>query len=339
MYYASSGDYARTLDGAAMVPTQILDNNDTLVLARNWMTGASGPPVCFDDKMIVREREDVVCYGYTGEDGKAYEADVVARTLLSTQLPPAVPADDPVPIELPYEPSQYPALTFGVGQVYPEVMLGSLTFASHPIPLERAADLKALIDGDQRGETWLQLFKDYGMGASRTIGGVNFSARSIEYLPIIGLGEIRTAGAYTWKKVAVREQQFGAYYYLDKFHEGQANTVCIYGFTLAFDRDITMRLTLGRDHGVTAWIDGIPIRDGQRFHAQYGRHQLLVMTEVRSEDELKETLRPVLWDARTPEYEKRHRQERLDAMRPWLERAAEHVRDAVLKEQITKVLM
>ena len=338
LYIASAGDGGQLK--AAMNPLQLVKGGHPLVLARNWIKGTSGAPVCYNDKMIARLRDEIVCFGHTGDEGEQYEAEAVARTLLSTQLPPPVPANDPTPIELPYEPRQYPAGGFGAARVYPDVPLGAFALASHPIPVENAAKIKALLAGKDREKTLLGLFGgNANAAANKKVGDVALSTRAIEFMPIIGIGEVRTAGAYSWKKVAVYDQQYGTYYYLHKFHEDKPNTICLYGFNLAIDRDVTMRLTLGRERGITAWIDGIEIKDGQRFHAQYGRHKLLIMTEVRGEDELQDTFRPVLWDARTPEYEKQYRKQRLDAMRPWLQRAAGHINNPELKAKVSAALM
>jgi hypothetical protein len=59
--------------------------------------------------------------------------------------------------------------------------------------------------------------------------------------------------------------------------------VVFWGSRLGFDREMTLRLTLGRDRGTRAWTDGKPIRDGQRVHGTYGRHTMILVTEVRDD--------------------------------------------------------
>jgi hypothetical protein len=70
-----------------------------MILAKNEVEETwTAPPVFEGDRIYIRTDPSLICVGYTGDDGRAYEADVNARYLLP-ELEVLTPQDTP-PVEI-----------------------------------------------------------------------------------------------------------------------------------------------------------------------------------------------------------------------------------------------
>jgi len=319
----------------------VLASNPPMMLARNWMVGASSAPVAEDDCLYVRAAREVICFGYTGDAGRKYEADEVGRTLIP-QIPPAPPANDLAVVELNDEP------TLGwanpLGDVNRVGGLGSARIrvgvpvakwkVSEPLPPSEVAWV------DEFYKKVVETGK-YPYGYAGTMksadGKKTMTERTIELESRVTSGGGGRPG-YDWEKVASTNQRYGLFFDLGKFHSSKPGTICYWATELVFDREMTLRLSLGRNRNIKVWIDGREVKDGQRVHGVFGSHRMIMRTEVGNVDELKDTIRPVFTLASSPEYEIKHRKTRIAAARPWIEMVAAEAGDADVKKWAVGVL-
>jgi hypothetical protein len=138
------------------------------------------------------------------------------------------------------------------------------------------------------------------------------------------------AGRIARERILDPFEQYGIRYRLKNVHQGLAGTVCFWHGPLDFDRDTTLRLDFGRKRNMRAWIDGIEIKDGQRVRGPLGRHRILIRTDVTTEDELDDTIRPVFRYAPSREYEQGQRQKILATLVPFLKDRITYIKDPEL---------
>lgn len=319
----------------------VLASDPPMMLVRNWMVGAASPPVAEDDRLYVRAAREVICFSYTGKNGRTYEADEVGRTLMP-QIPPAPPEKDLGVVELGRDRigQWHNALggfdrMGGLGSVRVRVGVPVATWkVSEPLPPSEVA--------------WVDEFYKkvvekggYPYGYAGTMKSVDgkktMKERVIELENRVTSGGAGRPG-YDWEKVVSTDQRYGLFFNLGKFHCEKPGTVCFWATELFFDREMTLRLTLGRSRNTRVWIDGKEVKDGQRVHGVFGSHRMVMRTEVANAEELKDAIRPVFTLAPSREYEIKQRKVRIAAAKPWLQIVSAGAGDAEVRNWAAGVL-
>jgi len=93
--YMVFGDHIFAIGNKPPMWAAVLTNDrDPLVLARNVIERTFGGPVFEGERMYIRGYRSAACVGYTGDDGRRYEARITAKTLLdeiAAEPPPCGP--------------------------------------------------------------------------------------------------------------------------------------------------------------------------------------------------------------------------------------------------------
>jgi outer membrane protein assembly factor BamB len=321
LYVASTTD-GGALPGA-MIAVQCAPERDPIVLARNWMpgSGVSSHPVCEGDRMYARTQKEVLCIGYTGEDGRRYEAEVLAKTVLAHKLPPAVPENDPAPIQIPAKvPNRSVANEHMAWRMQPGGMVGCF-LVTEPMPTAGSSWLTELFCGKARPKAGERFHAE--MANSEFVQGENrVKVRGVMLGAVLAEGYGNAGGG-----LVTEAQAFGLKYDMGLVHCGQPGTLCMWRANLGFDRTSTWRFTSGRGTGVRAWLDGVEIKDGQRVRVPMGFYDFIVTTEAKGDEDLKGAFKPVFWPAETPEAEQAARKSLVGALRPLLEKVPKDVKD------------
>jgi hypothetical protein len=333
VYVATTKETDWAPNGSMM---SILAGKPPVILARNWMEGLSSQPVCEGERMYCRASAEIMCLGYTGDSGKQYEAEEVVRTLMS-QIPPTLSQNDMEPVQLP-DRSRAVSSEHGMfRRQAPEIVRTGLPVHSwkitDPLPPEEAGWVQEFLlrlTTEPAKHGWL-----YGQRGIVKEGKARVPEEGLDHKT---LQVVITGVGGKPSRVLNDEEQYGIRYRLKRVHKGKAGTVCFWHAAIGFDREMTVRLNLGRTRNIQAWIDGMEVKDGQRVHGAFGKHHLLLRTEVAGEAELGDTVRPVLSYAPSREYEETHRKRLLDAVGPLLEEKAKHVNDPQLKEWVAAAL-
>ena len=312
----------------------VLASDPPMMLARNWMVGAASPPVAEGDRLYVRAAREVICFAYTGKEGREYEANEVGRTLMP-QIPLAPPEKDLDVIELKVSaPSKWHVALGGFDRL--GGLGASRIRAGVPIAMWKVSQPLPFAEAGWVEEFYKKVVEkgSYPYGYSGTMrsadGKKTMTERAIELESRVTSGGGGRPG-YDWEKVVSTDQRYGLFFNLGKFHGGKAGTVCYWATELVFDREMTLRLRFGRSRNMRVWIDGREVKDGQRVHGTFGSHRMIMRTEVANEQELTDTIRPVFTLAPSREYEIKHRNRRIATARKWLETVAAEAGDADVK--------
>jgi len=265
------------------------------VIARNRMERMIGAPTFKDDKIYLRTFNSFMCLGYTGEEGKRYEAEVNARTVLAAIMAVKPDVSDPI------VPKPTKSKWFGgLHPLRPDRIIGGWTYAG-PFPKDlrnKARDAIGIPSFKCRlGE------KPKG---SVTVNGTKFPVAKKE-------DKNRFHGA--WKDVAWRYRPYINVTATVKEHQNAVSywytQISSYGGVLRFEMDAP---------GVTVWINGTEIKYGQRVRLA-GGHFAMVMEVAIDEvpaDGVK--ISPIFRDSSDPKAELAARLEHLKLHKPTLER-------------------
>jgi hypothetical protein len=134
------------------------------LVEKSW----TGPPVFEGDRIYVRTDPAVVCLGYTGDEGRAYEADVNARYMLG-DLEAQPPADTPAVDIAPSSPDVAPRSTPFAGFIsYPIEVFGYFSIARAD---EVLAALGGLATVPERGKAETNTWEVAGETITRQFHG------------------------------------------------------------------------------------------------------------------------------------------------------------------------
>lgn len=129
---------------------------DGLLLGKSLVEKAwTAPPVFDGDKIYIRTDPSIVCIGHTGNEGRAYEADVNARHMLG-DLETQPPADTP-PIDIAPSGTAAPnhASPYATFLSFPMEVYGYFSLANADAVLTKIGGLAALPDRTKPGSnTW-----------------------------------------------------------------------------------------------------------------------------------------------------------------------------------------
>jgi hypothetical protein len=271
---------------------------EPLLLARNTFSGITMSPIFDGERMYARMHHSVICIGPTGEAGRRYEVETVARTILSG-MQIAVP-DDSKPVEPPafgVLPPGFEVVPLEVNAFAP-VMVQWNVLA--PIaPAEEAGLVKTL---------------DFGKGLALPRGGaIEGVTQKIRDLLTSNL-----AGGFPSRVLADR-CPFGAQIDLSRAHAGQAGSIGLWSTIHYNDRPRTVRIQF--DSSATEFfIGGTKIANNQRVRLARGDYVFSMRTRL-PEGPGPHWIAPRLWPSDDVATEQARRTAQQDAARPYLERA------------------
>ena len=236
----------------------LLPGPDGLLLARNRIELLTGGP-CFDgDRIYIRSQDSLMCLGYTGRPGRAYEADAVARELLS-QLFPALPAADP-PLEVNALSGPEPQKGGGWPSLWAKAMPDLTYFVGAFDPGQADAVRAELVRSDFSGIT-----------------GNNESGYT---MPLAGKTRTLTR-CHQYNK---RTWQQGGKLNVAAVNGGKARTVNYYVTVVHNDPARTMRLAVD-GLGLRLWLGGREVRHNQLVELPIGRIPLVVEVTLGADAE------------------------------------------------------
>ena len=269
------------------------------VIARNPMERTIGAPTFADDRSYLRTFNSLMCLGYSGDEGRRYEAEVNAYTVLGS-----IPVTRPDASE-PVEPEPSRERFWGdMHTLWPGRLIGGWTLAG-PFP-KRLRDAARAALGHPR---WKQQRLDEKGEGTITVGSADFP-----------VGRWGLTGSFedTWETVAWRyKPQINVTSILTNHADG----VSYWYSEISTGRDSILRFELDVP-SVSAWIAGVPIRHNRRVHLKPGHYPMVL--EVAA-DEIPEggvRIGPRFWDSGDPKAEIEARLNHLRLCRRTLERAA-----------------
>ena len=273
---------------------------EVLVLARNFLEGMTMAPAFDGERMYARTRESALCIGYTGDEGRHYEAETVARTVLSQMQIPA-PTDAPALSAVPL--ATRPDLQEIDDLEEARVLTGWSFLGPLPAARSKAAAEAAAFPAGSRLVTAPPKSAIAGADVQR------FS-RSRE-------------GDYPPKHMA-RDFRFGATLDVLLAHQGRPGTVGLWSEVLHNDRRRTVRLDLDCPQA-TLWIAGQAVAHNQRIRLERGYYVVSMRTAVPDPAPAWLTIRPRLWPSNDVTEERRRRLARIRQAEPFLRKAMQLV--------------
>jgi hypothetical protein len=267
----------------------------------------TAPPVFEGDRIYIRTDPSLVCIGYTGDEGRAYEADVNARYMLG-DLEAQAPADT-VPIEIAPRSAGRPA---GDGDFtgfisYPMEVYGHFDVA-------RAEDVLAALGGPGKiGENVKDTWNDK---SGVEVGGETITRRYHGNCGIYGHHELGESAHF--RNVAFGK---GAYFRA----------------TFANDRDRVVRV-LAPQEPPDVWICGQRVPEGTRVRLKPGTYTLLARAFNTEEWPAAQGFYFRLDDSSDVKAEHERWQGLLQASKPELERIARYGKRLAQVERAKKLL-
>ena len=224
-------------------------------IAHNRMEGIlQGHPWFEGERVYYRDEKSVICMGYKGETGRAYEAEQNAKWLFEDLDPVKPPEMEPLQPE-PDPNIKSARVRFREDRNFHAVLTGSMESWLYAGPLPAAAD----------SPDKLRL----GSGTSVSAGGTTRKARGFDK---------STRGKYV-KADAPRRGTFD----LLKLVEGKTGVTGYLYTTVGWQKEYTLRTVQWRPN-VSIWIAGIKIKHRDRVRFVPGNYPVLVQFRVTDAD-------------------------------------------------------
>lgn len=280
------------------------------VLARNRGLVNDGPtmaPAFADGAMYLRTRVGLFCITHTGAEGRRYETERVAATVLA-ELPlmPWDPAEPQVGQPLTELPYSFRPEALPVGRLL------SGWWVSAPASPDAAAALG---------------FPDCPKlaGNSSTVAGlaVRVWERKKDYDPP--------------HEHMARDWSLGLSFDLVRIHDHQPGSVCCWATIVSVDRERVLRLEQPLS-GVALSIGGVLLSHGQRIRLTRGNYRICVHSTLPADPGPELRWTPRFWPADTAAEEVAMRRATVERVRPWLERAVAELPGSPLAAQAAAAL-
>ena len=288
---------------------------EPLVLARNTCEGMSMAPWFEDDRFYIRSRKSVVCFGPTGEEGKRYETEVIARTVLGQmQLPEP---DDTAPVEVPRLkglPYEYSPGTLRVG-----------------VPFTHWNVVKGVTPDKEK-----QVSKGLGFPAGTKIAQLTKKST----VPDLGSNSVLQCSFEKEHEyppsITTENARYGVTLDLTRVHKGEAGSVALWSTILHNPLTRTVRLELDSPHA-EFYVGGKRIEHHRRVRLPHGNY-VFSMRTVLPKGDGPVTIRPRLWPSNDVRAERERRLARLRQARPYLERAQKQLPGTDIAKLAAEVL-
>jgi hypothetical protein len=279
------------------------------VLAVNAIERTFSQAVPEGDRLYLRGDRSMVCIGYTGDEGRNYEAQAVAETLLD-QVQAVRPKPTPV---------QRPTPAVGAGKVVPHMMSrhgvppGQWLFAG-PFPMSAAGQ-----GAEQfRGERFLLPDASVEVaGVKRTLLPFDQKHLKAKRFPGADVDPANFTRVMRRRRMvdlglALRDQPSGVYYLYCAIRS-KAMTAPLgnrEGNRRTWTRRVRGRVDIESEArkkedrifrfelttpGAKAWIGGVPVANGQRICLAEGDYPLVIELTVKEIPEHGLFLSPCLW--------------------------------------------
>ena len=234
------------------------------VLARNAVDRTYGAPIIDGDRIYIRGYRGVYGIGYTGKEGRAYEARVIADTLLD-----AIPANAP-----PARPRR-------------PVSLKAIRLDGKGARIE---------DGRGLNTTWLyagpfaadkadRVLASFGGPEKRVVAGVKASDGSVARTFIeLKAGNVQGKDLWPWQVNNNLTLRLKGRRTVDlgRILHGKTPCVAYLYCDLSAEEAATLSLELTTP-GTRAWLSGQPVSNGDRVRLAPGRSMCSFLVEIRAE--------------------------------------------------------
>ena len=237
-----------------------------IVVARNAIERTYGGPVFDGDRVYIRGYRGVTCIGYTGQEGRRYEARIVAGNILDL-VHSDMPADTPaiVPAGMKERQLDEP-LRPPVSNVEHNRSPHSWLFAG-PFPIESA-------------DTVLQSFG--GPAAHLKIGDPAGPDGATKPFVLMNQANVKAPGIVNWEHEPANMTLLNKHrriFMLHKVLHGRTSAVCYLYTELKSNRAQVLRWEQ-TTAGVRGWIGGKPLKHGDR--AAFGEGRYAMLLEVKA---------------------------------------------------------
>jgi hypothetical protein len=294
--------------------TVITRGRDPIVLARNAIERTYGGPAFEGDRMYIRGYRGVTCVGYTGDEGRRYEARVMAENVLDlvhSELPrDTVPIVPPAAGARRLDKSVRPPISTIEHNRSPHSWLFAGTF-----PMV-AADA---------------VLKSFGGPAARLKTGDEVRhAGATGCFVLMSQANIKAPGMVNWEHEPSNmtlQNKHRRIFLLHKVLHGKPDTVSYLYAELRSRREQTMRWEQTTP-GVRTWIGGKPIDHGDRVKFGEGLYTLLLEVKAPQIPETGLFLAPRFRRADDYRQERNHWVSFIDKYRSYLDNVIELAPDS-----------
>jgi hypothetical protein len=211
--------------------------------------------------MYLNTRTEVICIGYTGDEGRAFEAKTVATTLLDGMFPELPGTDEPVAIPPAAMPAGTPVVRLRVGEAPLKWLCAG------PFPADAGGSLLQSLDGQLRS-------CGIKLGGSIAAGAVKRDWLAADCQP---------------SERALRHRLD-----VSEHVNGQAGDVVLVYAVWDREEPGIVRLDQRAD-GVDLFLNGIPVKHGQRLALKKGRYGLLARMKLSDAAAGARAISPRFW--------------------------------------------
>ena len=239
---------------------------DPIVVARNAVERTYGGPTFEGDRMYIRGYRGVTCVGYTGDEGRRYEARITAESVLDLVHP------DPPRNTPPLVPATVKARNLD-RSVYPPVSRVEHNRSPHswlfagPFPITSAD----------------AVLKSFGGPAARLkVGDKARQNGTAKQFVLMNQANVKAPGIVNWEHEPANmtlQNKHRRIFVLHKILHGKAGTVSYLYAELKSDKRQTMRWEQTTP-GVRAWISGKEIKHGDRIDFAEGLYTILLQVKA-----------------------------------------------------------
>lgn len=296
--YLFLGEHGTKFDGpghAGAICIVMQKGSEGMLLARNRLERTwTGPPVFDGDRIYIRTDASLVCIGYTGDDGRAYEANENALYLLPEleTLPPDESAPKEIaPVAVPFT---RPPGVYAEKITYPMTTIG-------PFSLENSDAVLTAMGGAEKASVGICREPEKPQAA-----GVR--------LPIEVAGE-KVEGS--WHESCFYEN------HSTKRLRGLVGKGAFFTTVIANDRDRVVRVW-AQQEPPDIWIAGRRVPEGTRVRLKRGTYSLLARTYNTREWPAPKGFYFRFEESSDVEAERKAWHRELRASKPELERIARH---------------
>ena len=267
-------------------------------------------PVFDGDRIYIRTNPALICIGYTGEDGRAYEANENARYLLN-ELEVTAPEDTP-PVDIAPTNAVLPRVPSGFSRY-----LSTPVTSFGPFPLAKSDAVLAKLGGPKNASVGLCREPEKGPAAP----GVR--------TPIELDGEQIPAN---WSE----DSWFGVFWYGNCL-ANQVGKGAFFQAAIRNDEERVVRVWASHEPP-DIWICGLPVREGTRVRLKPGIYTLLARVHSTEDMPSAPGFHFRLDDSSDVAAERREWQERLRLAKPVLDRIVKHGTSSGYVEKAKKLL-
>lgn len=253
-------------------------------------------PVFDGDRIYIRTNPALICVGYTGEDGRAYEANENARYLLN-ELEVAAPEDTP-PVDI--APTNAPLARVPSG--FSRYLSGPVMHFG-PFPLAKSDAVLAKLGGPENASVGLCREPEKGPAAPGVREPVELDG---EQIPA------------KWSE----DTLFGVFWYGNCLNN-QVGKGAFFQAAIRNDEERVVRVWASHEPP-DIWICGLPVREGTRVRLKPGVYPLLARVHSTEDMPAAPGFHFRLDDSSDVAAERREWQERLRLAKPVLDRIVKH---------------